>query len=880
MGAVSNHLRELVMRQVDENGLVVWFDPDLHYREFVQSLDLADTVVVSYEKSFFALRRQIDPYMGGERPPRLVVYVPLAEEETQNALTELAKAGVVLKPGQNPWQRNTRLSVVAKGVFVTAQGPEQAAIVEREVNEGKLTLKDLNLLAEDGGVFAGGVITVIFGTGHPQEVALALLGGEHYDDEIVTKKALPQLAVFLGEAYGIDLATQTNLLELKLAFARHILATELLAGLGEDVPPQLVSVHIATKPAARVACVELACAWRLRRDLRESYAEHSGRVERELGLATIQFTNAQLTRCEGFFLLEQALQAGIEEEVATCAHWTAETYSLTQGLINRRLGGFWSTWPERYPEIQARWQICQAAIEVLWAAERVAGGLKSLAGNTPQLWKRYTDGDAPDEPWCLLDTHQRYLERRCQAFDFDLGERHATLQRVVARARQRYMETAEAIAEAFVHALAGVRFQIPGLLRQTEVYATQVAPALREGKTAYLVVDALRYEMAREVLRSLDEEFEVELVATMGTAPSITEVGMAALLPGAESGAAIVPVAEGKLGFVINNSVLRDRKDRVKWLKAQALGEVSSTLAKVFDLTLDALLQPTKAVKAGIEGADLVYVTSQEIDAICELDNVGLARRVMDDILWQIPRALRILASFGCKTIIVTADHGYLFADELEADMKIDPPGGDTADLHRRVWVGRGGSANSSFCRVALASFGLGGGLEIAVPWGFGAFRVHGGARAYFHGGLSPEEIVIPVGVLKASAARPTLAPEINWTLTLGSKKISTRFVSVQVQGASSGLFAGPPPRVRVEIRAQTGEVPSRAVAATYGFVEATGEVQMRMKEDDERLLDPNTVMLNIIGEPAEKTVDVLLLDAATGRELARLENIEVANFI
>jgi len=34
---------------------------------------------------------------------------------------------------------------------------------------------------------------------------------------------------------------------------------------------------------------------------------------------------------------------------------------------------------------------------------------------------------------------------------------------------------------------------------------------------------------------------------------------------------------------------------------------------------------------------------------------------------------------------------GTSFSEELTSGMKIDAPGGETYDLRRRVWVGRGG---------------------------------------------------------------------------------------------------------------------------------------------------------------------------------------------
>ena len=88
MGVVSDHLRGLVERQVKERGLVVWFDPEKHYQEFLQGLSLPETAVERYEGSFFELRHRVEPHLGSDTdsPPRLVVYVPQTEEDTHHAL--------------------------------------------------------------------------------------------------------------------------------------------------------------------------------------------------------------------------------------------------------------------------------------------------------------------------------------------------------------------------------------------------------------------------------------------------------------------------------------------------------------------------------------------------------------------------------------------------------------------------------------------------------------------------------------------------------------------------------------------------------------------------------------------------------------------------
>jgi hypothetical protein len=252
---------------------------------------------------------------------------------------------------------------------------------------------------------------------------------------------------------------------------------------------------------------------------------------------------------------------------------------------------------------------------------------------------------------------------------------------------------------------------------------------------------------------------------------------------------------------------------------------------------------------------------------------------LMDGMLDQLRRCLRTLRDQGAKTIIVVADHGHLVAGEVGEDMKIDAPGGNTADLHRRVWVGEGGNTDPAYMRVPLAALGVPSRLDIATPWNFAVFKVPGGNTAYFHGGLSPQELIVPVMTLTAKAGRAAGKPAgIRWALQTGAKKLTTRFFSVQIAGAIEALFETEPPKVRVELRSK-GKPVSRPVSASYGFEEATGDVSMKLSDADADKIEANTVTLMVTADEdaPPKTVGVFLIDASTGVELASLDKIEYA---
>ena len=858
-GVVTEHLIGLIEKQVDDNGLVVWYDPDAAYSEVVKALELPDTTVLRYEGSFIRLRWEIDQrrLMDGEGPPRLVIYVPMAQEETHHALIELEAAGVVMQPGQQPPSRNTRLAVVARNALKDVLGVEVATQVEKQVEAGKLTLADLNTLADKGGEISKGVIALIFDTGNPQEIALYFLDSDRFDESIIEKGARSELVEILRRDFGFDALSEMELADLRQRFARYVLMTDLISGLGGAVPSKLSSVPVASTPATIDACKALAEAWRLRRDTRESYVAAAQQVEQEFGLATLEFDLKAIEKLESFQSIEKALLRHAESRLLE----EADVEILT--LAESRKAGFWC---DVNPWLQARWALVTSAAEVLLEADHIEQALKKTPDSFTEMIKEYAEGT---EPWCLLDTCHRHMESCWYNYE-TYGEDHDNIEKLVIRARQRYVKVGSDMARLF---LVQLQKSAPdkGVLRQREVFEKHVKSSLDHEKIAYVWVDALRFEMGRELARLLKEDLDVNLYVALAAVPTITEIGMAALLPNAHDAAKVVPASGGKLALEIAGTVVKDRKDRVGFLKKHAG-------INVFDTKLDSLLpKPQKKVREEIANAQLILVTSQEIDQLCEQDNIAQARRQMDGVLNDLRRGIRVLLDLGIQRIVLAADHGYLFGEELSEDMKIDAPGGETIFLHRRVWVGNGGNVSDAFLRVPLTRFNMEGEFDLATPWTFACFKCKGGARAYFHGGLSPQELLIPVIILTPSAKPSSdLHPMIDWKLIPGSQKLSTRFFSVQITGENTGLFDIAPPKVRVELRAK-GQVISRAVSASYGFEEATGDVILKNDEANKRKIVPNTVTLMIIEEPDQKSVSLYLLDAATGFELSRLDKIEVA---
>ena len=853
MGIVTNYLRDTIQKQVDEHGLVVWYDPEKHYAEVAPNLNISNTHFFAYSDSFFRLRHDIEPHFNGQMPPRMVVYLQIDPAQTFHALAELEVAGVVVKPGQQPVTRNTRLSVIARNALKQAMSAENIAALEKRIDAGKLTLAELDRLADSGESISREALTLIFGTNATAEIVLLFLSNTKFDKPLVTKDALSQIVSLVSDEFGLTTDNISSPETLRTALGRHLLSTEFLLTLRGNLPPEFKTVPLPNEARQREACVSLVQTWRKRSDLSVSYADQAAEVERGLRLGSVELRLEAILAVETFLEVEQNLQQAVETALIDNA-----VANLIQ-LAEARQSSFWS---QHEPRIQPRWALIGQAAQLLAEADRIETALKSPLKTANDLIQAYTVNDLP---WYMMDTIHRQMEKRYH--NFEISEQHQQLEKLVAKARGRYMEVAATLAGRFVHAYEKSRFTVPNTLKQTQIFEQKVRPYLSENKVAYVWVDALRYEMAIDLVKGLSEDFEIDMQPALATPPTITPIGMAALLPESET-AKLVNI-NGKLALQIGDTVIKDRSDRVKFLK--------SVVPDLYDTQLgDLIPKPSSKVEKGIRSANLILVTSQEIDESGETDRQS-ARRNMDEVLYDLQRALRMLVKYGVETIILTADHGHLFIESTASDMKIGAPGGDTINLHRRAWVGRGGAANPAYLRANLSEFGVGSDLELAVPYNFAVFVAQGGANSYFHGGLSPQELIIPVVTLMSKRKTTKLRDEIIWELIPGSQKIS-RFFSVQVKGRSDRNWPVTP-AIRLEIRIGN-QVVSTPVSASYGFEESTGNVQLKLDETNPQAIDPNSVTLMINGEDLQNYGDIILVDAVSGVKLASLDKLEFAIFM
>ncbi len=429
-----------------------------------------------------------------------------------------------------------------------------------------------------------------------------------------------------------------------------------------------------------------------------------------------------------------------------------------------------SFWLDRDVARKAQWEACRRMAELGKAAISVRAAVSRANGDVNAWIEAYTAKDG----WYRLDL----LQRRLEAWVAHLGE--DCDERPLGVVRRAYEDVCHAMAEGFTKALVKAGWTASGSLHQTRIWSEVVAHCPRP--VAYFLVDAMRFEMGIELAERLPKTSEVSIRHAVGALPSITPIGMAALLPGA-SGSFTVTEQGGKLGASIEGAFMHDLSGRKKLAAAR--------IPKLCDITLDDVLNlPQSKLTKKLEGAQVVFVRSQELDHAGEAGFTYQARQVMDTVIDNLARAIRKVAVAGVEHAVITADHGHLFASDRDDSMRTDDPGGQTVEPHRRCWIGRGGATPRGCVRVTASALGYASDLDLLFPVGTGVFKARGDL-AFHHGGPSLQELMIPVLTVRTKV-RPSGRPSAGLITATGlPEAVTNRIFSVTLSYGEKQMMLG-----------------------------------------------------------------------------------------
>lgn len=557
---------------------------------------------------------------------------------------------------------------------------------------------------------------------------------------------------------------------------------DLLAGTHQAVPDALQPVPRA--PAEARSIVEDSCE-RLRTDPRTqpTYVERAVTVEAELNLAALCAQIDDLGQRETFpfeerAVLRRTLLAVTGGQLDTARQWVARHKT--------------SVWRGQ-EHSQAQWQLMGAALALVQACDDLERSLPEHSRTLAALLDHYATA--------LRDADR--LQREFEQAASEQVDAQGLMNDVAHHARSRYRQLAERVQTLLMRHMETAAWPPPGRLMNTQVFDRFAAAPLAEPgrRVAYVMVDALRYELGVTLERLLADDGPVALHAALAQLPTVTPVGMASLLPAAAADLTIAVQSDGLVPLLAGLPVggVAHRMEAFRRVYGDRFSE----------MRLDDFARGQPAVKPSV---DLLVLRSTEIDALLE-SSPGSALTLVPSTLKMIRVALHKLRAYGFTDAVVVTDHGFFLNNLAETgDVCAKPTGNWPVIAHDRMALGAGPGDNANLVlpadRLGIRAVGF---TQVGLPRSLAPYRA---GHLYFHGGLSLQEAVVPVLVLKLLRAEAHTAAQVNVQLAYknGAKRITVRVPVIDIALVSVGLFdQGQPVEVLLEAHDKNGNVVGEA---------------------------------------------------------------------
>lgn len=416
-----------------------------------------------------------------------------------------------------------------------------------------------------------------------------------------------------------------------------------------------------------------------------------------------------------------------------------------------------SLWSVKYAKL---YDAIQSAAELLAA---IAALPHAIASTAVGLEKYQSD-------WFRIDQHYRWFTYAHQTADFQ-----KPLEALKAEVDKQY-------ANKYLYDFGGLwqqalepvtEWKTAALVPQAKFFERHVAPVVKDGRTKAVVIisDGMRYEVAEEVASAIrgEDRFDASLSAVLGSLPSYTQLGMAALLP--QSSLELDPeglpvLADGKPTNGIAN------RDKI----LQAVKGHAITAAEV-------LAMPGSELRELYTKRQIFYVYHDRIDAAG--DKAPTERTVFEaaqETLRELLLLVKKWTNANATNILITADHGFLYQDiPLEQAYYVSetPQGDAVTKTNRRYVLGRSLKPSPSYMTFTSAQAGLAGDLDIQIPKSIHRIPLPGAGTRYVHGGASLQEIVVPV--IAVNKKRKSDIRSVNVDLMPETDKITTGQLAVKL---------------------------------------------------------------------------------------------------
>lgn len=723
---IQQELRRLFDEQDASAGaVVVWHDPDGAFVESLDALDLPGVEVMrEEERELFSLKRALNADLAGRR---ILLYRPRARRLEGDWLADIEARSASFAADYTSMQlRELNAADTREMREVLAAHKTQLAkkTVLRKLTRLSPSYEQPQQLAcglmaialDAPSLDAQAIVRAYLVTALAADGAEALAKVENMGCADELRAAIAAWVGFKGDVSDF------------IALGRHVLLGALASALPSGAAPMPPSDATLGNAAVCQGIVRSWCQSSERGSLFElaQIVEEVANIEQMLAQVPLDaLGDIDVFPCIDALILRQLFR-----DIATAPENAAGALALAQVRHN-------TAWHREF-------SLCYAGLEAAARMQRYRNehpdGIDALPAG--RVWELYTGELHRIDTW-YRQMHLA-LGRALISAPYGLGEDFRACSEQVENLYKNWFlaDVSRRWEDAAEDGLSRNGY-VDGIPRQLDFFMGSVEPVVRAGKRACVIIsDALRYEVAAELAETLERNTKgsCELASMQATFPSVTSCGMASLLPcGNLSMGATEP---GGLRVLLDGSEVATTAARQGQLRRSDPGAVA--------ITYDSLVNEMSASqrKDLVKDAQVVYIYHNAIDAMG--DKAPTERKVFSacgDAIEEIFGLVQLICRERIASqVVITADHGFLYTDEpLDTSERtvaaeID---GDPLVIGRRYAIAGGGARSDVLMPIALPY--AEGGLKGFAPRRCTRISRSGAGENYVHGGISLQELCVPV---------------------------------------------------------------------------------------------------------------------------------------
>ena len=782
--SITEFIQNKVLRpRLQKAGSLVVYDPVGHYQELCNGL--ADDKLLVVDASSSSIQSRVAAMQGlrdviVRSLTGMLVYVPTKapesdEERQADPFAPIAAAGALFPDGDGDSFESLCLkakpdhTTAIRAIFAQDMTPSFAVV---DAIGGGLGWPNLRALLE-----VESARDILFALLTPNEAQQnALKGSDGWVKEVHD---------LLRNSIGLTLKTRGKTWDsVSTELWRFVLFSEFAFDLPGELPSSLSDVPCAETLAKPL--IDDLCD-RLRNDRRtqSTYIDRADEIERDLKLVSQFIGWADLGDRDTFpfeerTFLSRAIEGILRDDIDRVRH-----------IMDRHQQSVWTG----KGESRAQWDLIRSATDLIQACADMERQLSDNARNLDALLAFYISS--------LRESDRLHREFEQAVSDYDWQDTQGVMTPVKTQVRKQYGKLVEKVQQIFTRHVEQSGWPLAGQLSNSDVFDRIVAPKLQKNghKVAYLMIDALRFELGVALERQLAEDGQVELQAALAQLPTITPVGMASLLPGAgqllrikNDGQSLVPMLSDQ---VVETVAQRMDVLRKKYGQRFQEGRLEEFVRGRFDFSPE---------------TDLLVLRAVEIDSHFE-SHPDTAPTEITNALKRIRVAIHKLKERGFHEVVIVTDHGFFMNTHAGAGDVCGKPAGNWVAVHDRCALGDGTGDNNHLV-VSAEKMGIRGDFaKFAAPHTLAAYR---SGLLYYHGGISLQECVVPVITMQLKASTQPSLHKLSVAMSYknGAKSITTRMPVIDLSVEAADMFAvGNDFEILLEAHDSKGEVVGEAKA-------------------------------------------------------------------